>query len=430
VVPQVLSSFADNKDIVRNAGRKALDCIMKNISGLCVKKLISSIFLQGIEEANWRTKLGQIEALCSMAMFAPNQVAVHLPKVINSIRTILLDTHPKVQEAGQDALNKITSAMRNQGRLNALAILEVHSEQIAKSSATENLQKALDRLLDTNFVHSLDDPSLALLMPLIRDGLEAVNRKIQIKALRIIGCICHIISNPDSLMPYRKDISLIMVGLLLTVHPKLRSASCKALAGLIKGLGVKNGMGMCKWIGKQLRAASKADSKNINFEYEEIDYGNMTVEEAWKEELEEISIMCVDENSKHRVGGITLLADFHRFISCFKNQKDCDLDFTEYINKVMPKFQNALLDTNEDVRTASVKGLKLCVETFGPDFPNLLFDQFLRGYKHGNYWIRYHTIVLVSTLLHILGGNIHKIKILDEDSETKVVERKCFDINL
>jgi citrate lyase gamma subunit len=189
VVPQVLSAFSDNKATVRTAGKDALDCIMLNISGYCVKKLISTIFLHGIEEANWRTKLGQIEALCSMAMFAPNQVAVHLPKVINSIRAILLDTHPKVQEAGQDALNKIISAMRNQGRLNALAILEVHSEQIAKSSATENLQKALDRLLETNFIHSLDDPSLALLMPLIKDGLEAVNRKIQIKALRIIGYI-------------------------------------------------------------------------------------------------------------------------------------------------------------------------------------------------------------------------------------------------
>ena len=63
VVPQVLASFSDPKDVVRNAGKKALNCIMRNISGYCVRKLISDIFLDGIEEANWRTKLGQIEAL-------------------------------------------------------------------------------------------------------------------------------------------------------------------------------------------------------------------------------------------------------------------------------------------------------------------------------------------------------------------------------
>lgn len=204
--------------------------------------------MNGIEEASWRTKLGQIEALCSMAMFAPNQVAAHLPQVINSIRAILLDTHPKVQEAGQDALNKITSAMRNQGRLNALAILEVHSEQIAKSSATENLMKALDHLLDTTFVHSLDEPSLALLMPLIKDGLEAVNRKIQIKSLRIIGHICTITLEPNILHPYLSELAPIFINLLLTVHPKLRSASCKALAGIVKGLGIQKCLGMLKWI--------------------------------------------------------------------------------------------------------------------------------------------------------------------------------------
>ena len=175
-----------------------------------------------------------------MALFAPNQVAIHLPEVINSIRSILLDTHPKVQEAGQDALNKITSAMRNQGKLNALAILEVHSEQIAKSSASENLQKSLDRLLDTTFSHALDEPSLALLMPLIKDGLEAVNREAQIKALRIVGHICSLIVNPGILLPYMGEIAPVMVSLLLTVHPRIRSSSCKALAGLVKGLGPEN----------------------------------------------------------------------------------------------------------------------------------------------------------------------------------------------
>lgn len=221
-------------------------------------------------------------------MFAPNQVAVHLPQVISSIRAILLDTHPKVQEAGQDALNKITSAMRNQGRLNALAILEVHSEQIAKSSATENLQKALNHLLDTTFMHSLDEPSLALLMPLIKDGLEAVNRKIQIKALRIIGHICSIVADTSILLPYIKDIAPIMVTLLLTVHPKLRSASCKALAGLVKGIGVSKCLGMCKWVCKQLKTASVSDSKNIHFVYQEIPCEGKSAEETLNEEMESI----------------------------------------------------------------------------------------------------------------------------------------------
>jgi hypothetical protein len=425
VVPKVLNSFSDPKEMVRNAGKKALDVIMMNISGYCVNKIMSDIFLEGIEEANWRIKLGQIEALCSMAMFAPNQVAAHLPEVISSIRTILLDTHPKVQDAGQGALKKITSAMRDQGRLNSLAILEVHSEQIAKSSATENLTKALDHLLDTTFMHALDEPSLALLMPLIKDGLEAANRKVQIKALRIVGHICSITGDSYIVMPYMKEIAPIMVNLLLTVHPKVRSASCKALAGLVKGIGVIRCIGVCKWILAQLRFASVSEHKNIEFKYEEIDVDSTDLEEIWREELAKIEDLCLKENSNHRVAGITLLVDFHRFMSCFKNHQGCEIDFTNYSNKVIPMFENALLDTNEDVRAASVKGLRLAIETFGEDCPDLLFDQLLKGYKHGNYWIRFHTIVLMSTLLHVLGGDIHKIKKDEERGQVGTIN--CYE---
>lgn len=223
-----------------------------------------------------------------MALFAPNQVATHLPEVINSIRAILLDTHPKVQEAGQDALNKIISAMRNQGKLNALAILEVHSEQIAKSSASENLQKSLDRLLDTTFSHSLDEPSLALLMPLIKDGLESVNRTAQIKSLRIVGHICDLLQRPAILMPYMQDIAPVMVTLLLTVHPRIRSSSCKALAGLVKGLGAARCHGMIQWVCQQLRAAYSSDTKNFTLKYQPPASEGRDSEELLYEELEAV----------------------------------------------------------------------------------------------------------------------------------------------
>ena len=419
IVPQVLESLADSKDIVRNAGQKALEAIMRNVSGHWVKRLITTVFLKGIEEANWRTKLGQIEALWSMAMFAPNQLAVHLPQIINSLRTILLDTHPKVQEAGQDALKTIVSAMRNQGKLNALAILEVHSEQLAKSSATENLKKALDHLLDTTFVHSLDEHSLALLMPLIRDGLEAVNRKIQIKALRIVGHICSIMTETSNLYPYIKDFAPIMVNLLLTVHPKLRSASWKALAGFVRGLKLQKQISMWKWICKQLREISITDSKNVQIVYTEVEYKGKTAEDVWKDEVAEIEKLWVSDSSNKRVAGVTLLVDFHRFISWFKKDPNCKIDFTDYANKIIPMFEEALLDQNEDVRAAAVKGCNLAIYTFGEGYYDLIFRQLLRGFRHGNYWIRYHTIVLISKLLNLLGGNIHKVKKGEDNSQVE-----------
>ena len=115
------------------------------------------------------------------------------------------------------------------------------------------------------------------------------------------------------------------------------------------------------------------------------------------------------------------MVDFHRFIACFKNHPGCEINFTEYANTIIPMFEDALLDQNEDVRAAAVKGCKLAVETFGEEYPDLIFHQLLRGGKHGNYWIRYHTIVLISTLLHVLGGNIHKIKKDEEKKQEGII---------
>lgn len=107
---------------------------------------------------------------------------------------------------------------------------------------------------------------------------------------------------------------------------------------------------------------------------------------------------------------MTLLVDFHRFVACFRGTDGCKIDFDDYSTKITEMFENALLDANEDVRAVAVKGMKLVIETFGDDHPSLIFRQILRGTYHGNYWIRYHTSVLISTLLHILGGDIHKLK--------------------
>lgn len=40
IIPQVFESLSDQKDSVRTAGQKALEAIMANISGHCVKRLI------------------------------------------------------------------------------------------------------------------------------------------------------------------------------------------------------------------------------------------------------------------------------------------------------------------------------------------------------------------------------------------------------
>ena len=61
VAPYILEAFSDNKESVQKAAKKALNEVLMNTSGYCVNSFLIDSVLKGIEEASWKTKLGQIE---------------------------------------------------------------------------------------------------------------------------------------------------------------------------------------------------------------------------------------------------------------------------------------------------------------------------------------------------------------------------------
>jgi hypothetical protein len=74
-----------------------------------------------------------------------------------------MDAHPKVQEAGRQALIEIGKVIRN----DEIAVL-VPVLLSALMDPAEKTQQALDALANTPFVHSIDPPSLGLIVPILR----------------------------------------------------------------------------------------------------------------------------------------------------------------------------------------------------------------------------------------------------------------------
>ncbi len=72
---------------------------------------------------------------------------------------VLSDTHPAVQKATKSALSHVGSVIRNPE-------IQIHVPKILKALVDSDYTKdALDSLLNTNFVHSIDAPSLSLILP-------------------------------------------------------------------------------------------------------------------------------------------------------------------------------------------------------------------------------------------------------------------------
>ena len=151
--------------MVRKAANQTNKAIMSRFSNHAIKSTLP-LFLKGLEVDNWRSKLASVDALGNMAYCAPKQISTYLPQIVKGIREVLNDTHEKVHASALLAIQNIGSVIKCPEIADILDVLIK-----ALSNPNLFLKSALKTLIDTSFVHSIDAPSLSLLIPILDNGL-------------------------------------------------------------------------------------------------------------------------------------------------------------------------------------------------------------------------------------------------------------------
>lgn len=387
IVPLLLACFSDSNMDVREAASDAARVIMSKISGHCVKLILPSI-LEGLEERQWRTKKASVELLGATAYCAPKQLSVSLPNIIPRITEVLADTHVQVQAAANRSLQLFGEVISNP------EIQQLVPELLdALSDPNRKTKKALTALLQTSFVHYIDPPSLALVMPILERGLRERGTEIKTKSTQIVGNMASLTDQRD-LIPYLPILLPGVREVLVDPVPEARGTAAKALGGLVEKLGEDNFPELVN----ELLDMLKTDSGGVDRQGAAQGLSEVLAGlglERMDALLPEIIANADSPRSHVREGFISLLIYLP---ATFGGR------FQPYLGRIIPPILMGLADESEFVRDASLRAGRMIVTNYATKAVDLLLPELEKGLFDDNWRIRQSSVQLVGDLLFRITG--------------------------
>ena len=386
VLPHLLVCFGDSNQYVREATDKASKAIMGKLSGHGVKLVLPSL-LKALAEDSWRTKCGSVDLLGAMAYCNPKQLSSCLPSIVPKLIEVMADSHTKVQRAGQQALKQIGSVIKNPEIQNI-----VESLLDALSEPSKYTDKCLTILLKTSFVHRIDAPSLALIIPVLTRSFDQ-RTDTKKSAAQIVGNILELTDEKD-LKPYLDSIIPGLKSALLDPVPDVRLYSAKALGCLVRGIGEIPLL--MDWLLETLISEqSSVDRSGAAQGVSEVMVGLGphrlgTLMESVLESLGDETI-----SASERDGYLML---FIYFPISMKN------DFAFYIDQILDPILSGLASESEYVRETSYKAGQKIVQIYADSAINLFLPRLEKGLFNENHRIRHASCCLLGDLLYKIMG--------------------------
>ncbi|XP_043262082.1 eIF-2-alpha kinase activator GCN1 [Colletes gigas] len=389
VLPHLLLCFGDPNQYVRAATDDTARVVMSKLSAHGVKLVLPSL-LAALEEDSWRTKTGSVELLGAMAYCAPKQLSSCLPSIVPKLIEVLSDSHTKVQEAGAEALKVIGSVIRNPEIQAIVPVLLKALQDPSHKTAT-----CLQTLLDTQFVHFIDAPSLALIMPVVQRAFLDRSTETRKMAAQIIGNMYSLTDQKD-LTPYLPTIIPGLKTSLLDPVPEVRSVSARALGAMVRGMGESSFEDLLPWLMQTLTSeTSSVDRSGAAQGLSEVVRG-LGVEKLHKLMPEIISTAERTDIAPHVKDGYIMM--FIYMPSAFTTE------FTPYIGQIINPILKALADENEYVRETALRAGQRIVTLYADSAIMLLLPELEKGLFDDNWRIRYSSVQLLGDLLYRISG--------------------------
>ncbi|CAH8563787.1 unnamed protein product [Schistosoma rodhaini] len=411
LITPLLNTFGDTNPGVREAASNAARAVMSKLSAHGVKLILPALLKAIDDQQSWRTKAEAVDLLASMTHCASKQLSACLPQIVPRLLEVLVDSQDRVKQAGIRALTQIGKVIRNP-EVQALVPLLTNCLQQPLADKTP----CLAALRDTCFVHVLDAPSLALILPVIQRAFADRSTETRKMAAQIFGNL-HSLARKEELSPYISTILPLLKTCLLDAVPEVRSAAAAALGAVVRGMGESSFSELLPWLMSTLTSETSSVDRSGGAQGLAEVLGGMGIEKL-RVVLPDL-IRTVSSESKlqpHIRDGYLML--FIYLPTVFQD------DFAEFIGPIIPTILKSLSDETEFLRETALRAAQRIVHMFAETSLELLLPELEQGMTDSNWRIRHSSVQLLGELLYRLSGLSGKgtTKTTNEDDTFGTVE--------
>jgi HEAT repeat protein len=366
--------------------------MMEQIS-LTSVKLFLPVILSGIQVDAWRTKCASADFLANISNLAPNQLSECLPKVIPGLANLMTDSHHKVKASGVNAIKQIAAVITNP------EILSISSHLInAFIEPAKETTKTLRVIVNTKFIHLIDPPALALMMPILKRALndrEAEGRRM---ASNVVTNIFSIADEKD-VEPYMEMLIPNLKHSLLDPSPEVRSSAAQAIGAIVRhntgGVFTSYTTDLIPWLKERMVSkSSMVDRLGSAQGLAEV----IAAFEAGTEAVITQAVAFTSDTSNDAASRDGYIRLFTYLPSTMGDR------FVNFIEAVIPPILVALSDETEYLRNSALHCGQILIQKFSSQAKRYLLPSLLEAIINEAWRIRHASVTLIGDFLFNISG--------------------------
>jgi elongation factor 3 len=237
LLPSALAAVGDKITAVKTAGQAAVLAIAGAINGNAVKASLPPIMDSIRNAQKWPEKMAALDFIDALVKSTPVQLGTRVPELIPVVSEAMWDTKKEVKERAYQTMEKICQLIVNRD------IERFIPELIKCIAKPENVPETVHLLGATTFVTEVQEPTLALMVPLLDRGLAERETAIKRKAAVIVDNMCKLVDDPNIVAPF---LPKMMPGLQKNydnlADPEAREKTKQALDTLTRVGDIKDGV--------------------------------------------------------------------------------------------------------------------------------------------------------------------------------------------